>query len=102
MKRILRYVGGKVVEVKRKRRPVASGIPAIGAYGEGNPLVSQGLGCMPHQVPEMRQVVKEAGLTGVHVRDDGAVELTSRGNAGRRGLMKLRGFHDNDGGYGDG
>jgi hypothetical protein len=34
--------------------------------------------------------------------DSGGVELTSRGDRGRRGLLKLRGKIDNDGGYGDG
>jgi hypothetical protein len=70
-------------------------------YSESDPLISEGLGCMKHQVPEMRRAVERHGLTGVRVRDNGSVELTSRGDAGRRGLLRMRGLVDNDGGYGD-
>jgi hypothetical protein len=70
------------------------------AYSESKPLISQSLGCLPRQVPEMRRVLKERGIRGARVLNDGAVELVSR--SGRRELSALRGLHDNDGGYGDG
>ena len=69
------------------------------AYSQSKPLVSDGLGCMRAQVPEMRQVVRERGIRGVRVLDNGQVEITSR--AGRRELLRVRGLRDNDGGYSD-
>lgn len=36
---------------------------------------------------------------GVTVRDSGKLEITSR--QGRKELLRMRGFVDNDGGYGD-
>lgn len=104
-KRILRYDHDthEVVEVTDQRPKAVSSIPQMTrTYGESKPLVSQGLGCMRHQVPEMREEVKKHGLTSVHIREDGAAEITSRGDTGRRGLLALRGMRDNDGGYGDG
>ena len=99
-------INGKEVSRKeffRRRRTGGGGVPmTTHTYNSENPLVSESLGCLPHQVPEMRQIIEREGLTGVNVRDDGAVEFTSRGDTGRRGLMKLRACHDNDGCYGDG
>jgi len=105
VKRIFQYdaTQGKVVEVTDQRSSSkGSRVPALGAYSEARPLRSDSLGVMRHQVPEMREFVKSAGLTGVNVLDDGAVTFSCRGNAGRRGLLKLRGLVDKDGGYGDG
>lgn len=70
------------------------------AYTAANPLLSDGIGCMRCQVPEMREAIREHGIQGVFVRDDGRLEITSR--RGRRDLLRLRGLHDADGGYGDG
>ena len=70
------------------------------AYSESKPLCSEGLGCMRAQVPEMRQIIKERQIQGARVLDNGSVEFTSR--AARRELLRVRGFVDNDGGYGDG
>ena len=69
------------------------------AYTDTNPLISEGLGCLRHQVPEMRQAITEHGIRGVHVRDNGQLEITSR--RGRRDLLRLRGRVDGDGGYSD-
>lgn len=101
--RRFRYIDGDVREVT-ENSPVSppSSIPALGAYREDRPLVSNAMGCMRHQVPEMRKVIERHGLSGIRVRDDGAVEITSRGDRGRRGLLKVRGVYDRDGGYGDG
>jgi hypothetical protein len=86
-----------------RRRVGGGGVARINqTYQEHKPLVSEGLGVLPHQVKEAREICRDAGLTGVRVLDSGAVEFTSRGDRGRRGLLKLRGKIDNDGGYGDG
>ena len=69
-------------------------------YQESDPLVSDGLGCMKDQVGEMRETIKRHNIRGVKVRPNGQLEITSR--RGRRELMRVRGLHDGDGGYGDG
>lgn len=68
-------------------------------YQSHDPLVSEGIGCMKAQVPEMREVIRKHNIKGVVVRDSGQLEITSR--RGRRELMRVRGLVDNDGGYGD-
>ncbi len=68
-------------------------------YRDHDPLLSEGMGCMKAQVPEMRQVIRKHGIQGVTVRDSGQLEITSR--QGRRELLKVRGMVDNDAGYGD-
>ena len=78
-------------DVPRRRAPQT--------YQADNPLVSESLGCMPGQVKEYRESIKEAGITGVNVRDNGQAVITSKG--GRNGLLKLHNKHDLDGGYGD-
>lgn len=70
------------------------------AYSESNPLISEGIGCMRSQVPEMREVLRRHCIKGVRVRDSGQLEITSR--RGRRELLRVRGLLDADGGYGDG
>jgi hypothetical protein len=81
---------------------ITEGKPSLStvAYSESKPLRSQGLGCMKHQVPEMRRLVEQHRLTGIKVCNDGSLEITSRQD--RAKLMKLRDCHDNDGGFGDG
>ena len=68
-------------------------------YRDHDPLLSDGLGCMKAQVPEMREVIKKHNIQGVVVRDNGQLEITSR--RGRRELLKVRGLADADGGYSD-
>ena len=68
-------------------------------YREHDPLVSEGLGCMKSQVPEMREVIRKHNIKGVRVRDTGQLEITSR--RGRRELMRVRGLGDADAGYSD-
>lgn len=68
-------------------------------YRDHDPLISDGLGCMKAQVPEMRQVIRKHNIQGVTVRDSGQLEITSR--QGRRELLRVRGMRDNDGSYGD-
>ena len=68
-------------------------------YSAHDPLISDGLGCMKSQVPEMREVIRKHNIQGVVVKDSGQLEITSR--RGRRELLAVRGFVDNDGSYGD-
>ena len=74
-------------------------------YTEHDPLISDSLGCMRHQVPEMRQMIEREGIQGVKVMDNGQLRITSRRgrNAMMRTLSEIRGvsMHDMDGGYGD-
>jgi hypothetical protein len=70
------------------------------AYNTAKPLVSEGVGCMKAQVPEMREAIREHGIVGAHVRDSGQIEFTSR--KARKQVLKMRDLLDNDGGYGDG
>lgn len=103
MKRIFRYDHEKckVVEVTGQLQPLRQQVgPAIGAYGEGSPLLSQSLGCHPDQVREYHEELRHNGIVGATVRSDGAVEFTSR--KARRNAMKFNRCHDHDGGYGDG
>jgi hypothetical protein len=79
----------------------ANGIPTkTNTYRGHDPLVSDGLGVMKAQVGEMREAIAKRGIQGVRVKDSGQLEFTSR--RGRREVIRMRGFNDNDGGYGDG
>ena len=69
------------------------------AYSDVKPLISDGIGCMKSQVPEMREVIAQHNIKGVRVRDNGQLEITSR--RGRRDLLRVRGLVDGDGCYGD-
>lgn len=85
----------------RKGVGLKGGIPfGTVAYSDSKPLISDGIGCMKHQVPEMRETIRKHGIQGVRCLDSGQLEITSR--AGRAQLMKARGMFDADGGYGDG
>lgn len=98
----LRLNGKEVTpaEFHRGGRVGGNGLPmGANTYQEHDPLVSDGLGCMKTQVPEMREAIKAHAIQGVRVRDNGQLEITSR--RGRKELLKMRGLVDNDGGYGD-
>ena len=74
-------------------------------YTEHDPLISEALGVMKSQVPEMRKTLEREKIPGVAILDNGQARITSR--RGRNKLMelyeKMRGnkYHDVDGGYGD-
>jgi len=68
-------------------------------YSQHDPLLSDGLGCMKKQVPELRNVIRQHNIPGVQVKDNGQLEITSR--RGRKELLAVRGLVDNDGSYGD-
>lgn len=100
-------INGKQVS----RREFMKGSKANGAPMRANtyrghaPLLSDAMGCMKAQVPDMRRMIETEGIQGVRVRDSGQLEITSR--RGRKKLMRvlseIRGqkYVDQDGGYGD-
>ena len=97
--RKFRVVDDKVVEVTAAgvvSQPVGV---AVGAYREDKPLESVALSCHPEQVEEFNDRAKREGLTGITYRPDGMCEVTSRKQ--RRDWMRVRGLHDQDGGYSD-
>ena len=100
----LRLNGKEVTPAEFHRQgPVGgTGVPMFAgtAYNSAKPLVSEGVGCMKAQVPEMREAIKEHGIVGAHVKDNGQIEFTSR--RARRQVLEMRGLHDQDGGYSDG
>ena len=67
---------------------------------ESRPWKSQSAGCHPSQHKEWNQQLKEHGIAGAEYQPDGTLECSSR--KARRDVLKSRGFHDKDGGYGDG
>jgi hypothetical protein len=76
------------------------------ACRQNHPRVSESIGVLPHQVAAERVKLEElhsrGELTGVSIRDDGAVELTSNGEQGAIGWQRYRGNKVNlDGGYSD-
>lgn len=68
-------------------------------YRAHDPLLSDGIGCLKSQVPELRDVLKKHNVQGVLVRDSGQLEITSR--RGRKELLRIRGLVDSDAGYSD-
>jgi hypothetical protein len=68
-------------------------------YSAHDPLVSDGIGCMKSQVPELRETIRVHNIQGVVVKDNGQLEITSR--RGRKELLAVRGLVDNDGSFGD-
>jgi hypothetical protein len=97
----LKLNGKEVSPAEFHRVPIGGGGVAMAAntYQEHDPLVSEGIGCMKAQVPEMREVIRKHNIKGVRVRDNGQLEITSR--RGRKELLRVRGLADADGGYGD-
>lgn len=97
--------GKEVTEAEfHKDGPVGgSGVPmvTIGTYTDAKPLVSEGLGCMKHQVAEMREAIHKRNIKGVRVLDSGQLEITSRRGRREVGQMRPVPLVDADGGYGD-
>ena len=95
-------LNGKVVSRKEflAGKPWEQNTPMTSnTYQDHEPLISEGLGCMKAQVPEMRETIKKHNIKGVVVRDNGQLEITSR--RGRAELCRVRGLADGDAGYGD-
>ena len=68
-------------------------------YRAHDPLLSDGIGCLKRQVPELRETIRKHNIQGVAVKDSGQLEITSR--RGRKELLAVRGLVDNSGSYGD-
>jgi hypothetical protein len=62
------------------------------------PMVSDALAVHPKQVQQARERAKRHGIN-VEYKSNGQVVIPDR--AERRRLLRLEGFHDNSGGYGD-
>jgi hypothetical protein len=62
------------------------------------PMVSDALAVHPKQVEQARERAKRHGIS-VEYRDNGQCVIPDR--AERRRLLRLEGFHDRSGGYGD-
>jgi len=82
--------------------PSSSTVGLVQGYSESKPGKSIGMSVHPSQIPEMNELVRAHGIKGVTFdsskRDN--CQITSR--KGRRELMKVLGYFDADGGYGDG
>jgi hypothetical protein len=85
--------------VPRKPDWLEKSAMAANTYTEHNPLVSDGCGVMKSQVGETRDLIKRHGIQGAAVMDSGQVRFTSR--RARNEFLRMRGFRDLDGGYGD-
>lgn len=72
---------------------------AATTYNSGKPLKSRGLSCHSTQADEFREMYKQHEIQGVDVAPDGTHYFTSR--KARKQVMKVRGVHDHNGGYGD-
>lgn len=76
--------------------------PAMAAntYSEHDPLISEGCGVMKSQVSETRDAIRQHGIVGAAVHDNGQIRFTSR--RARKEFLAMRGLNDSDGGYSDG
>ncbi len=112
MSEIVRKYNGKVVTQKEldkllppKKNWLDGPSMTANTYTEHDPLISEALGVMKSQVPEMRKTLEKEKIPGVAILDNGQARITSR--RGRNKLMelyeKMRGnkMHDIDGGFGD-
>ena len=79
----------------------ARGVPMVTTtYTDAKPLISDGMGCMKSQVPELRDTIRRHGIQGARVLSNGQIQFTSR--RARREVLRVRGLCDSDGGYSDG
>lgn len=102
MKVNYRINGKEATKAEFERLPAKPiGAPSVSnTYTEHDPLISDGVGCMKSQVPEMRKTIRQHSIQGAQVLDNGQIRFTSR--RARRELLRVRGLCDNDGGYSDG
>ena len=96
-----RINGKDVTKANFKKLPSKPiGAPMVAnTYTEHDPLISDGVGCMKSQVPEMRKTIRQHSIQGAQVLDNGQIRFTSR--RARRELLRVRGLCDNDSGYSD-
>lgn len=101
----MKYVvnGKEVTREEFLRKPkkdwLAGPFMTAHTYRDHDPLLSDGMGVMKSQVKEMREAIRRRNIKGVTVRDSGQLEITSR--QGRKEVLRMRGFVDNEAGYGD-
>lgn len=103
MSKVVYILNGREVSAEEFRKGAKDlvGPPmTANTYRAHDPLLSDGLGCLKAQVPELRETIRQHNIRGVQVKDNGQLEITSR--RGRRELLAVRGLVDNDGGYSDG
>lgn len=92
--------GREVTEEEyRKVYPLDPGVPMISA-GWSRPMLSDALAVHPSQVQEATARNAKRGCSVTYRTDDGRAIVPDRGE--RKKLLKIEGFHDRDGGYGDG
>ena len=94
------YIDGEVAtqaefEAAFPDRPLGNGRGLCG----WKPIVSDALAVHPDQVAEATEHAKKMGVP-TDFQPDGRPILTSRSH--RRAYLKTYGFHDREGGYGDG
>lgn len=77
--------------------PDHEGAPG-GHSSSGWPLKSEAAACHPTQVAEMNERNLRHGVATTYLPDGTAV-IPNRGD--RKKLLRLEGYHDRDGGYGD-
>lgn len=78
-------------------RPIGTG---DGLMGWKKQWRSDSLGCNIEDIPAWMEIYRKAGITGVSY-DHQTGELLADDRGARRDVMKLRGRHDRQGGYGD-
>ena len=66
---------------------------------EGKPWKSESAGCHPSQSKEFNEQLREHGIKCAQYMPDGTLQCTSR--KARNAVLKSRGMHDKDAGYGD-
>ncbi|MFH1184666.1 MAG: hypothetical protein V1755_06455 [Chloroflexota bacterium] len=94
-------INGRTVsreEFMRGAKGLEGGAPMI-APPSNWPMVSMAAAVDPSQAAEYNEFYKQNGITGARHRPDGMLELDTRG--ARREMLRARGLHDNDGGFGD-
>ena len=102
---IYRYNGQEVTqeELARLMPPKPNWLEAppmaSNTYSEHDPLLSDGCGVMKSQIKEARDAIRQHGIRGAAVLDNGKIRFTSR--QGRKEFLKMRGLNDLDGTYGD-
>lgn len=104
MSGVVRKYNGKVVtkaQLDKLMPPKKLEGPSMTAntYSEHDPLISEGCGVMKAQVKETREAIRQHGIQGASVHDNGQIRFTSR--RARKEFLAMRGLHDNDAGFSD-
>ena len=102
---VRKYKGKEVTQdeldklMPRKANWLEAPSMAANTYTEHDPLISEGCGVMKSQVKEARELVARHKIQGAAVLDSGQVQFTSR--RARNEFLRMRGYRDIDGGWGD-